>query len=103
MEDLLDKIVISNSNVTRREEQLDQLCNLLLLNLESDKQGKSQPTAPMFFRPLESNARTTTEIRERFNSFFDVYPEIFITEQDEQIRFSAETITHCVEELAGLS
>jgi type I restriction enzyme M protein len=43
MEDLLDRIVISDSNVTRREEQLDQLCNLLLLKLESDKhaQGRS--------------------------------------------------------------
>lgn len=41
VEDLLDKVVITDSNVNRREEQLDQLCNLMLLKLESDKQGKS--------------------------------------------------------------
>jgi type I restriction enzyme M protein len=102
MEDLLDKIVISDANVTRREEQLDQLCNLLLLKLESDKQGKAQPTSPVFFRPMESAARTATAIRERFESFVDVYPEIFVSDQDKQLRLSNETIAQSVEELAGL-
>jgi type I restriction enzyme M protein len=102
MEDLLDKIVISDANVTRREEQLDQLCDLLLLKLESDKQGKSEPTDPVFFRPMESIARTASAIRERFADFVDVYPEIFVSDQDRQLRFSNETIAHCVEELAGL-
>ena len=71
MEDLLDRIVIGDFNVTWREEQLDQLCNLLLLKLESDKQGKVQPTSPVFFRPLELNARTAAAIRERFDLFFE--------------------------------
>ena len=51
IDDLLDKVVITDNNVTRREEQLDQLCNLLLLKLESDKQAKSSPSEPVFFRP----------------------------------------------------
>ena len=38
--DLLDKVVAQDSRVTRREEQLDQLCNLLLLKLDSDKKAK---------------------------------------------------------------
>ena len=41
VEDLLDKVVARDNAVTRREEQLDQLCNVLLLKLESDKQGKT--------------------------------------------------------------
>jgi type I restriction enzyme M protein len=102
MEDLLDKIVIGDANVTRREEQLDQLCNLLLLKLESDKQGKAQPTTAVFFRPMESATRTATAIRERFESFVDVYPEVFVSEQDKQLHLSNETIAMCVEELAGL-
>ena len=36
VEDLLDQVVANDPNVTRREEQLDQLCNILLLKLESD-------------------------------------------------------------------
>lgn len=102
MEDLLDKIVINDANITRREEQLDQLCNLLLLKLESDKQGKAQPSRPVFFRLSVSVARTADSIREHFASFVDVYPEVFISDQDRQLRFSNETIAQCVEELAGL-
>jgi type I restriction enzyme M protein len=94
--------VIGDSNVNRREEQLDQLCNLLLLKLESDKQGKAQPTNPVFFRPMESAAQTAAATKERFESFIDVYPEIFVSDQDRQLRLSNETIAKCVEELAGL-
>jgi type I restriction enzyme M protein len=74
----------------------------LLLKLESDKQGKSEPTAPVFFRPMESASRTADAIRDRFESFVDVYPEIFVSDKDKQLRFSNETIAKCVEQLAGL-
>jgi type I restriction enzyme M protein len=102
VEDLLDKIVVSDSTVTRREEQLDQLCNLLLLKLESDKQAKSDPMSPVFFRPLESARKTAAEIRTRYDRFVEPYPEVFITDQDKSLRFSNETIASCVEELSGL-
>ena len=102
MEDLLDKIVIGDSNVTRREEQLDQLCNLLLLKLESDKQAESEPDSPVFFRPLESPDRTADALRERYKIFVDLYPEVFVTAQDKMLRFTNETIAACVEEMSGL-
>ena len=102
MEDLLDKVVIGDSNVTRREEQLDQLCNLLLLKLESDKQAKSEPDSPVFFRPLESPAKTASALRKRYNNFVALYPEVFVTAQDKTLRFTNETIADCVEELSGL-
>ena len=57
IEDLLDRIVIHDSIVTRREEQLDQLCNIILLKLESDKQAKADPNVPVMFRPMESKTR----------------------------------------------
>jgi type I restriction enzyme M protein len=102
VEDLLDKIVIGDSNVTRREEQLDQLCNLLLLKLESDKQAKSEPSSAVFFRPLESAAKTASAMRTRYEKFVELYPEVFVTDQDKSLRFSNETIASCVEELSGL-
>ena len=102
MEDLLDKIVIGDSNVTRREEQLDQLCNLLLLKLESDKQAKSEPDSPVFFRPLESPARTAKALRHRYDNFVALYPEVFVTDQDKTFSFTNETISACVEEICGL-
>jgi type I restriction enzyme M protein len=100
--DLLDKVVATDSNVTRREDQLDQLCNLLLLKLESDKQGKTAPEEAVFFRPLESHRRTAAAIRERYSRFVDLYPEVFTSEQDRVIRLNDETVAHAVEELSGL-
>jgi len=91
-----------DSLVTRREEQLDQLCNLLLLKLESDKEGKSSLREPVFFRPLESTNKTASAIKKRYEQFVELYPEVFITDQDKTLRFSAETISACVEELSGL-
>jgi type I restriction enzyme M protein len=102
VEDLLDKIVISDSVVTRREEQLDQLCNLLLLKLESDKEGKSKRTEPVFLRPMESVSKTATTITRRYEQFVELYPEVFVTDQDKRLRFSNETIFACVEQLSGL-
>ena len=102
MEDLLDKIVIGDSNVTRRDEQLDQLCNLLLLKLESDKQAKAEPDSPVFFRPLESAAKTAAAVRSRYDNFVELYPEVFVTEQDRTLRFTDETIAACVNSLVSL-
>ena len=102
IEDLLDKVVISDSNVTRREEQLDQLCNVLLLKLESDKQAKSELGSPVFFRLLESSTKTATLLRQRYENFVSLYPEVFITERDKTLRFTDETLVACVEELSSL-
>lgn len=102
MGELLDKVVISDSNVTRIDEQLDQLCNLLLLKLESDKQAKSEPHSPVFFRSLESVTKTANALRNRYDSFVSLYPEVFVTDQDKTIRFTDETISACVEVLSRL-
>ena len=66
VEELLDRVVIEDSKVTRGEDQLDQLCHMLLLKLHSDKKSKLKFTDPPVFRPLESVARTGEEIRREF-------------------------------------
>jgi type I restriction enzyme M protein len=100
--DLLDKVVSLDSVVTRREDQLDQLCNVLLTKLESDKQAKSDPSRPVIFRPLESSRKTATAIKAAFERLRDVYPETFVTQNDQQLRFADDTIAACTEALAGL-
>jgi type I restriction enzyme M protein len=102
VEDLLDEIVANDSRVTRREDQLDQLCNLLLLKLESDKEGKANPAKPVFFRALESERKTADAIRRRYTQFVDLYPETFTTTQDKELRLIDSTIARCVDELSGL-
>ena len=102
VEDLLDKVVANDPTVTRREEQLDQLCNILLLKLESDKEGKSATKEPVFFRSLENSNKTAVAIKRRYEQFVDLYPEVFISDQDKRLRFSNATIAASVEELSGL-
>jgi type I restriction enzyme M protein len=102
IEDLLDRVVISDTNVTRREEQLDQLCNILLLKLESDKGARVNRASPVSFQSRESPATTARSIREMFTNFVNLYPETFITEQDKTLRFNDETIASCVDTLSGL-
>lgn len=95
---LLDRVVINDSNVTRREEQLDQLCNLFLLKLESDKRAKAAGETPIF-RPLATAARTGEEIRKHFAKFVDIYREVFTEERDRRIHFTDETIHFIADEL----
>lgn len=99
-EGLLDRVVVNDSVVTRREEQLDQLCNLLLLKLHSDRNAKFRRNEPPMFRPRESEARTAEDIRREFSKFVDVYPDTFTTTQDRELRLSDHTIHDCVERLA---
>lgn len=100
--DLLDKVVIFDTVVTRREDQLDQLCNVLLTKLESDKQAKSDPSSPVIFRRLESPRKTASAIRDTFESLTDVYPETFTTDNDRMLRLSDDTITACADALSSL-
>ena len=102
MEDMLDRVVMMDSHVTRREEQLDQLCNLLLLKLDGDKEAKANPTETVFFRPLESVAKTAQAVRKRYAQFVELYPEVFTTEQDKVLRLGNETIAAIVDQLSGL-
>lgn len=99
VEDLLDRVVMEENIVTRREEQLDQLCNVLLLKLESDRLGQGEPTAPVFFRPRGSPAKTALAIKERFRQLVEKNPETFTTDRDRQIRFSDATLARCVDRL----
>ena len=98
--ELLDVVVAQDGNVTRREEQLDQLCNLILLKLDSDKQGKIDPTSEVYFRAFATDSGTGKYIKEKFTSFIDVYPDIFVTQSDQEIRFDDSTIQEVVERIS---
>lgn len=102
LEDLLDHIVVDDPTVTRREEQLDQLCNLLLLKLESDKEAKANQGKAVFFREYDSPQRTAAELRARYKKFVDLYPETFTTAQDKVLRFGDDTLTRCAQALSDL-
>ena len=98
--ELLDKVVAQDGNVTRREEQLDQLCNLILLKLDSDKQGKIDSDREVYFRTFATENGTTKYIKEKFDNFIEVYPDIFVSKSDQELRFDDATIHDVVERLS---
>ena len=98
--ELLDKVVAQDGNVTRREEQLDQLCNLILLKLDSDKQGKIDSDREVYFRTFATENGTAKYIKEKFDNFIEVYPDIFVSKSDQELRFDDATIHDVVERLS---
>ncbi|MGN0502250.1 MAG: class I SAM-dependent DNA methyltransferase, partial [Ruminococcus sp.] len=98
--DLLDAVVAQDGNVTRREEQLDQLCNLILLKLDSDKQGKIDSSKEVYFRPFATAEGTSVHIKKKFESFIEVYPDIFVSKTDQEIRFDDTTIFNVAERIS---
>ena len=98
--ELLDVVVARDGNVTRREEQLDQLCNLILLKLDSDKQGKIDPSTEVYFRTFATENGTGKYIKDKFSEFIEVYPDIFVTQSDQEIRFDNSTIHEVAERIS---
>ena len=98
--ELLDKVVAQDGNVTRREEQLDQLCNLILLKLDSDKQGKIDSDREVYFRTFATENGTAKYIKDQFDNFIEFYPDIFVSKSDQELRFDDATIHDVVERLS---
>jgi type I restriction enzyme M protein len=100
---MLDRIVVRDSRVTRRENQLDQLCNVILLKLESDKQARLNPDAEVSFKAAATDKQTGDALRAGFNQLIDRYPESFSTTHREELEFSDQTLSEVVEDLAPLN
>ena len=99
---LLGSIVAGDSRSTRSDERLNQLCNMLLLKLESDKTGKFEPDRPLGFQVLESEERTATQVQTSFSTFRATHAALFEGETDGGIRLDAHTIHQVVYELCRM-
>jgi type I restriction enzyme M protein len=101
LEDLLDQVIARDDRVTRREEQLDQLCSVLLLKLESDRRARSAPDQPLLFSP-GATARESGRVRAAFRDFAAGCPDIFATERERGLHLSDDCLGACVGALARL-
>jgi len=101
--DLLGRIVARDSRVNRREEQLDQLCNIILLKLDSDKQARLKPNAEVVFKSAATDQQTGDALRAAFTTFVNQYPDIFFEDRRERLEFTDATLAECVEDLAPLN
>lgn len=100
---LLDVVVARDSKSTRSDAQLNQLCNLLLLKLESDTNGSYEPTTPLMFQLSPAGEEyTARKMREQFKVLRKIRPEVFAEHDEPDLVLDDHTITQVVYELSGL-
>lgn len=103
-ERLLDVIVARDSRSTRSESQLNALCNMLLLKLESDINGQFAPDNVVDFQLARGGEyRTAQSMRQKFQALRDLRPEIFTESQESDLHLDDHTIQEVVYELSHLN
>ena len=96
---LLCVVVSEDTSSTRPDDRLNNLCNILLAKIESDKRAKAEPDKPVRFQYDKDRSKTAERIRKLFRELLISNSDSF-DDESEQIRFDDSTITKCVFELA---
>jgi len=99
---LLEIVVAQDAKVTEPDPRLNQLCNLLLVKLESDRQAKAKPGEPVRFQALPEPKKTAAEIRNYYNAIKLSAKDVFSQDNDKDILFADETIHEVAYELAAV-
>jgi hypothetical protein len=97
---LLNVVVSQDSRSTRRDDQLNNLCNIILAKLEGDRIAKFNPTAPAPFQVWNTETETAQKVRELFQGMKIAHGDIFLNDSDNDINFDNHTISLAVYELA---
>lgn len=97
--DLLCVIVSEDTKSTRPDDRLNNLCNILLAKIESDKIAKAEPDKPVRFQYAKNRKETAQRIKDLFRDLLISNRDSF-DDENEQIMFDDSTITKCVFELA---
>ncbi|MGH9944884.1 MAG: HsdM family class I SAM-dependent methyltransferase [Pyrinomonadaceae bacterium] len=98
---LLEAVVAGDALSTRPDDQLNQICNLLLLKLDSDADGSEDPQANVRFQLSPTETQTARKIKYEFANFRRLRTDIFTEAQDERLFLSDHTIHQAVYELSG--
>lgn len=103
--DLLNHIVANDSKSTRADDRLDNMCNMLLLKMDSDTNGKmaQDPQEPLDFQVCSTPAETAKRINMSFERYMAKYPFLFEDTSTKTIKFDDETIHAVVYWLQGIN
>lgn len=99
---VLNHVVSADTKSTRRDDQLNQLCNLLLLKLESDRRGKANPDQPLMFQIRDNENETEARIKEYFETVKLTQSELFEAPEDQEIQLDASSIHRTCYELGTI-
>ena len=103
--DLLNVITSRDTKSTRREDQLSQVSNILLVKLDSDKEGRweKNKNAPVAFQLFDSPARTHERLNALFQKYKNEHPILFSEEEASEIILDDDTIQEVVYRLQGFN
>lgn len=97
---LLNVIVARDTRSTRRDDQLNNLCNVILAKLEGDKEAKYSPDSPVPFQVWETEEESSKKIRSLFQGMRRSHKDLFVTDTDIDISLDEHTLHTCAFELA---
>ena len=100
---LLSMITSRDTRSTRREEQLNQMSNILLLTLDSDHEGQWNKDEPLLFQLDNSPEKTQENLNKTFYKYKTEHPSLFVTEEPNEIILDADTIQEIVLYLQSLN
>ncbi len=98
-DDLLCAVVSEDTISTRSEDRLDNICNILLAKIESDKMAKFSPKKPVRFQLAKNTEETAANIKKLFEDIYVTHHDAFENEVA-RINFDNRTIEKIVFELA---
>lgn len=101
-ERLLDHVVANDTKSTRRDDQLNQLCNLLLVKLESDKKAKIKPDSPVVFQVWKDQDETFEKISHAFDNMKLTNSDMFSSLVDQKINLDKWTVQMICYELSNI-
>lgn len=97
---LLNVVVARDTKSTRRDDQLNNLCNVILAKLEGDKAAKYSPDDPVPFQVWENEEETDKKIRDLFHGMRRSHKDLFISDTDTDINLDPHTLNACAFELS---
>ena len=104
-EALLGIVTSRDKYSTRREDQLSQMSNMLLLKLDSDHEGEwdKDKNEPLTFQLSNEPSETCERIKKAFSRYKNAHPALFADDEDNDIRFDVDTIQEVVLRLQSMN
>ena len=100
---LLGVITSRDTRSTRREDQLNQMSNILLIKLESDHDGQWDKNESLLFQLSDSPTQTHKSVNNAFADYKRRHPVLFATDELDSIVLDSDTIQEIVLRLQGMN
>lgn len=102
-EALLGIVTSRDTCSTRREDQLSQMSNMLLLKLDSDHEGEWDKDEPLVFQLSDKPSETAKHINKAFVSYKTEHPALFADDEADGILLDDDTIQEVVLRLQSMN